>query len=326
MLYAGSDDGVYRIPGFGDGREAPSEHVLRAEQVYRLRQFDDFDGLFATAETGLYHTLDGVEWTAVPHPRDQVYAVAAGPSDGRLYTGTRPAEVYVAESTKGAPTDPDAWTELRGLRQLGAELDWGLERHDNLAQVRSLQTHPTASDRLVAGVEVGGVHVSDDRGETWASRRIEGFDAPHTDDIHHLAMPDAETLVASTGSGLYRSTDVGRSWSRLDTGYRQRYFREALEYAGRLYAGAAPASSTSWESDPDHALFEADAGETLERVESPVPDEHPIGWEVVDGAPVVGTHRGTLLRRGGDGWERVGSAPTPGSVRGRYLPLAWFDP
>lgn len=323
MLYAGSTDGVYRLAGLDDPGQA--EQVLDAGQAYRLRSFAGVEGLFATATDGLYHSLDGTEWTAVPHPREQVYAVTAEPGGNRLYTGTKPAEVYVAEPGASVPTDAAAWTELPGLRELGAELDWGLERHDNVAQVRSLRLDPDAPDRLVAGVEVGGVHVSADRGTTWTDRRIEGFDAPHTDDVHHLAMPDAETLLASTGSGLFRSTDVGRSWRRLDGGHRQRYFREALEHAGRLYAGAAPASSTSWDADPDHALFEAPSGGLLERVDSPVPDEHPIGWAVVDGVPVVGTHRGTILRRGDDGWEGVGSVPTPGGVRGRYLPLAWFE-
>lgn len=178
---------------------------------------------------------------------------------------------------------------------------------------------------MVAGVEVGGVHVSPDGGGRWTSRRITGHDAPHPDDIHHLAMPGPETLLASTGSGCFRSTDLGHSWDRLDDRYRQRYFREALEHDGRVYAGAAPASSPSWDDDPDHALFEAPAGQPLEPVETPVPEEHPIGWCVVNGAPVAATHRGTLLRRGPDGWTVSGSVPTPGRLRGRYLPLAWFE-
>jgi photosystem II stability/assembly factor-like uncharacterized protein len=208
---------------------------------------------------------------------------------------------------------------------LGDRLDWGLERHDGIAQVRSLCVHPAAPDRLAAGVEVGGVHVSDDGGDTWTTRRITGFEAPHTEDIHHLAMPAADTLVAATGGGLFHSADAGRSWQRLGRGHRQRYFRTSLVHDGRLYAGAAPGSSTSWEEDPDHALFEAPLGEPLERVETPVPDEHPIGWGVVAGSPVTATHEGTLLSPGTDGWTTVGSVPTPGRVRGRYLPLTRFE-
>lgn len=96
MLYAGSDDGVYRIPGVGADTHGSTEHVLEAERVFRLRQFDGLKGLFAATQGGLYHTIDGDDWTAVPHPRERVFAIAADPAGGQLYTGTKPAEVYAA--------------------------------------------------------------------------------------------------------------------------------------------------------------------------------------------------------------------------------------
>ncbi len=325
MLFAGSDDGVYRVEGVRAG-ETSVERVLAADRVYRVRQFEGVPGLLATAESGLYHSPDGREWTELAVPEDRVYAVAASPTDQRLYAGTRPSRVFVADCESAVPTDPGDWEELSGFRELRERTDWGIPRHDGISQVRSLCTHPDAPDRIFVGVEVGGVHVSDDRGASWTARTVDGFDAPHTDDIHNLAVPDSETVVASTGSGLYRTTDAGRTWDRLDTGHRQRYFRESFVHDGTVYAGAAPGSSASWESDPDHALFEGHEGGRLEAVPSPTPEEVAIGWTAVEGEVVAATHLGTLLgRRDGD-WEVIGSVPTPGSVRGRYLPLSWYDP
>jgi photosystem II stability/assembly factor-like uncharacterized protein len=325
MLYAGSDDGVYRLSGVVGPEESSAEKVLDAEQVFRVCRFDAVDGLFAAAESGLYHSPGGAEWAALSLPEERVYAVTAAPSGNRLYAGTRPSRVFAADVDAGTPPEADAWDEVSGFRELRERSDWGIPRHDGRSQLRSLRTHPDAPDRIVAGVEVGGVHVSDDRGETWADRRIEGFDTPHTDDIHHVALADADTLVASTGSGLYRSPDVGRTWERLDADHRQRYFREAFVSDGVVYAGGAPASSASWAEDPDHALFEAREGGRLERVSSPVPDEVAVGWCEADGDVLAATHRGTLLRRRSDGWLAVGEVPTSGDVRGRYLPLCWDD-
>lgn len=346
MLFAGTDDGVYRITGVREPGETSAEKVLDAEQVYRVCQFDAVDGLFVTAESGLYYSPDGDDWTALSLPEEQVYAVTAAPSGDRLYAGTRPARVFTAEwdaadserdaadsergaggleSGTGVPTDEQDWQEVSGFRELRERADWGIPRHDGISQVRSLRTHPDAPDRIVAGVEVGGIHVSDDRGETWTDRRIEGFDAPHTDDIHHVALADSETLVASTGSGLYRSTDVGRTWDRLDTEHCQRYFREAFVHDGVTYAGGAPASSASWEEDADHALFESHDGQTLEPVSSPTPEAVALGWCESDGDVLAATHGGTLLQRQPTGWQTVGTIPTSGSVRGRYLPLSWDE-
>lgn len=325
MLYAGTDDGVYRIAGVPDPGATTAERVLAADQVYRIVAFEGIDGLFATAESGLYHSSDGDDWRRLSLPEEQVYAVTADPAGERVYAGTRPARLFVADWTAGVPTDPDDWREVAGFRDLRDETDWGIPRHDGMAQVRSLRTHPDTPERLVAGVEVGGVHVSDDAGQTWANRHIEGFDAPHTDDIHHVELADSETFVASTGSGLYRSTDAGRTWARLDTDVSQRYVRESFVHDGVVYAGAAPSSSSSWVEDDDHALLEARDGDAADRVDWPTPEAVALGWTLVDGDVVTATHRGTLLRRAPNGWERVGSVPTPGAVRGRYMPLLWRE-
>jgi hypothetical protein len=326
MLIAGSTDGVYRLADVRGSGKPTVETVLDVDEVFRVRQFDALEGLFVTAESGLYYSANGDEWTALSVPEDQIYAVTASPSDGKLYAGTRPAGLFVADGESGLPTDESDWEAVPGFREMRARSDWGIPRHDGLAQVRSLCTHSDAPDRIVAGIEVGGVHVSDDRGETWTDRRIDGFDAPHADDVYHVALADGETLVASTGSGLYRSTDTGRSWERLDTGHRQRYFREAFVHGGTVYAGGAPRSSSSWESKTDHALFECHDGRTLERVSSPVADEVVVGWCAVGDDVMAATHRGTLLRRRPAGWRAVGSVPVPDGELARYLPLTWYEP
>jgi hypothetical protein len=337
MLLAGTEDGVYRVEGVRDEGETTVRRVLAADRVFRLRRFDALDGLFAAARSGLYRSLDGDDWERIPVPEAEVYAVAAAPAGDRLYVGTRPARLFVADVSSAAPSDASAWEAVSGFDALRDRCDWGLDRHDGVAQVRSLRTHPTAPDRLVAGVEVGGVHVSDDGGATWTTRRIEGFDAPHTDDVHHLAG-DGETMVASTGSGLYRTTDVGRTWRRLDGDHRQRYFKEAFVHDGRVYAGGAPAHPATWDEDDDHALFVSRDGRTLERASSPATGELPLGWCRAGDDVLTATHRGTLLRRrreadaagggddvAGDGdWERLASFPTLRS--GGYLPTCWFDP
>ncbi|WP_135826043.1 WD40/YVTN/BNR-like repeat-containing protein [Halorussus ruber] len=332
MLLVGSDDGVYRAAspvgsGAAEGpEETDAERVLRSGRVLRVETFDGVSGAFAATKTGLYHSHDGEEWTNLDVPREEVYAVGA--SEGRIYAGTRPAHVYVAEIDGSGEISNVAWRDLDGFRELAERDDWGIDRHENVAQVRDVRVHPESPERVVAGVEVGGVYASDDGGETWRDGRIEGFDAPHTDDIHHLALADGGTIVAATGSGLYRTTDTGRSWARLDDEHRQSYFRESLVRDGETFVGGSPTPPSSWEEDRDHALFEyrTDREESaLESVPSPTPEEVAVGWCEYDGDAIGVTHRGTLLRRGADEWGATGSVPAPESVHGRCIPLAQFE-
>ncbi len=302
-MLAGTTDGVYRLSDVDDSTEFDAERVLAASQARRVERLDGVDGAFAATVDGLYHSLDGETWTDLGVPREEVYSVAA--SGDRLYAGTHPSHVYVAE-----PFEPGAkseWRELEGFQDLPSRDGWHTPRHRNESHVRSLHVHPDAPDRVIAGVEVGGVHVSEDGGETWAERK-EGVH----DDIHHLLVRGPDEYVASTGRGLYRTRDAGRSWTRLDEGVEQRYFREALDHDGVLYTAAATGSPGAWPDGAGAAIFEARDGDRLEPVGSGDRDDVVLSWAVADGTVYAGTSGERLLCRGDDGWEPVGDLPVDG--------------
>lgn len=312
MLLAGSDDGVYRFADLN----STAEKVLDSGRVLRARTFDALSGAFAATKTGLYHSPDGTDWTALDVPTETVYAVGADTTGEQLYAGTRPAAVYVAELA-GGTIDAGAlsWRELDGFQDLPSRSEWRLPRHDDLAQVKDV--HVPTADRVVAGVEVGGVHLSDDGGETWAERR-DGVD----DDIHELHAVSATEWAAATGHGLYHTTDAGETWLRLDDDVDQRYFRSVFATNGTVYAGSALANSSTWDDDDaDPELFRWE-GRALEPVSLPTTDETVTGLTSADGTVVAGTHRGTVLARRSGGWVETGQFPVPGDLTGRYTPLA----
>nr|WP_233340495.1 glycosyl hydrolase [Haloprofundus sp. MHR1] len=297
-ILVGTRDGVYRTVG------VPVEdvnQVLDSGDTPRVRTFPGVDGVFAASKSGLYRSTDaGQTWDNLGVPREEVYSVVVSSDGERLYAGTHPAHLYVSTD------DGETWDELEGFQNLPSRDQWHTPRHRNEAHVRSLGVHPETPDRVIAGVEVGGVHVSDDQGETWTERR----DGVH-DDVHHVLILDPDEYVASTGDGLYRTRDAGRSWTRLDTDLDHRYFREAFTLDGRLYAAAARSSPGTWsgENGADAILVEsADTGETFETVSYPgKPEEVVLAWTVVDGVVLAGTNDGSLISRDLDGtWTDMG--------------------
>ncbi|MFC7080490.1 WD40/YVTN/BNR-like repeat-containing protein [Halorussus caseinilyticus] len=300
MLLAGTYDGVYRADG---PRFDSPEQVLDAGRVMRVRQFDGWDGVFATTKSGLYRSTDGGDsWTELGVPREEVYSVLGDPAGKRLYAGTHPAHLYVSED------DGATWRELSGLQDLPSRDRWHTPRHRDEAHVRSLGAHPDAPDRVVAGVEVGGVHVSDDRGDTWTERRS----GVH-DDVHHVLVRGPNHYVASCGGGLYRTRDAGETWIRLDDGADHTYFREAFALDGTLYAAAARSSPGTWQGErgADAALFESDNdGDTLEAVPYPgQPEEVVLSWTDDDGRVVAGTNDGGVILRASSEWVVGGRMP-----------------
>ncbi|AQL44766.1 glycosyl hydrolase (plasmid) [Halorientalis sp. IM1011] len=300
-LLIGTRDGVFRAATVP--LEDPDQ-VLDSGDTLRVRSFPDADGVFAATKSGLYRSRDeGRTWENLAVPQEEVYSVVASPDGERLYAGTHPAHLYVSTD------DGATWDELEGFQDLPSRDEWHTPRHRNEAHVRSLDVHPAAPDRVIAGVEVGGVHVSDDRGESWTERR----DGVH-DDVHHVFVLGPDSYIASTGDGLYRTEDVGQSWSRLDTDLDHRYFREAFELDGRLYAAAARSSPGTWsgENGADAILVEStDTGETFDERSYPGgPAEVVLAWTAVDGEVVAGTNDGRLIRHEADGtWADAGHVP-----------------
>jgi photosystem II stability/assembly factor-like uncharacterized protein len=300
-LVIGTREGVFRSV---KGDLEDTDRVLDAGDTLRVRAFSNH-GVFAATRVGLFRSTDrGSTWKDLGVPREEVFSVVASPDGESLFAGTHPAHLYRSSD------DGESWAELAGFQDLPSRGEWYTPRHRDEAHVRSLGVHPDAPDRVVAGVEVGGVHVSEDGGETWSERR----DSLH-DDVHHVLVRGPEKYVASCGGGLYATTDAGRSWRRLDSDLDHRYFREAFSHDGRLYVAAArgPPGTWSGESGASAAIFEStDGGETFDSTAYPGgPEEVVLAWSALDGRVLAGTNGGRVLVRERDGWETIGEVPAP---------------
>ncbi|MCH7659796.1 MAG: glycosyl hydrolase [Euryarchaeota archaeon] len=299
-LLIGTGDGVYRS---ASGALDDVERVLDSGVTLRVRTFEHFEGVFATSKTGLYRSVDGgTTWENLGVPREEVFSVVGSPDGARLYAGTHPAHLYVSRD------QGETWDELDGFQELPSQEQWHTPRHRDSAHVRSLGVHSDAPERVIAGIEVGGVHVSEDNGETWSERR-DGLPERGDDlqyDVHHVLVLGADEYVVSCGGGLYRTHDAGRSWRRLDTGSNYPYFQEAFAYRGRLYAAAETLPPS-----PPAALFESvGGGDSFESLPYPgEPDEFVVAWTAVGGRILAGTTKGRVIAREDDGWITLGRVP-----------------
>ena len=313
MLLVGTDDGVYRITEASGDRTARVQRRLGSGRVNRLRRFDRVEGVFAATKTGLFYAPDGSEWIDLGVPLEQVYAVGCDPDTGRLFAGTRPAHVYVADAVggEGAVDADPRWTELSAIQELPSREDWRLPRHDDLAQIRDVRHD---GERLAVGIEVGGVIL----GEGGTYRAVDGVH----EDVHELYVDAPGEYVAATGLGLYRTTDAGETWARLDEGVPQRYFRRAITVGDTVYGAGALTNSSTW-NDPDAnpALYAYADGE-LTHVPLPRDDETITGMTTLDGSLVVVTHLGGVFHRRGDDWHELPSIPVvEDEVTRRYTPV-----
>ncbi|MBM4297909.1 MAG: hypothetical protein FJ143_09235 [Deltaproteobacteria bacterium] len=191
-----------------------------------------------TEHSGMFVTDDGgQDWRrAEPNvPILEMSAMLALP--GKVMVGTRPAALYVK-------SDGSSWQEIKGIRQ-GALGGTFPPNPDLAPRTRVLTTENVSGKRLYAGIEVGGILVSDDDGQTWVKRN-DGLTDP---DLHQIlsAKKKPGLLVAACGEGVARSTDRGDKWEAVTPAGGRTYGNALAEDdQGNIYLGITHDRPRTW--------------------------------------------------------------------------------
>ncbi len=190
-------------------RALPHENILAIAATRGAIIAGTRAGIFRSTDSGAtFHAAnDGlttrhIRWLTI-HPDDSA----------RAFAGTEGAGIFISRDA-GA-----TWRECPEVARLRDLHRWSLPYSPGAGCVRGLAFNGA---RAYAAVEVGGVLISDDRGETW--RLADGsdgkprFGAPKKlfvhPDVHSIATHPAspDLVYAPSGGGFYRSRDGGKSW------------------------------------------------------------------------------------------------------------------
>ncbi len=268
---------------------------------------------------------DGHAWRPSGIADREVWDVAAMPGDpATLYAVTEPAGLFLSRDG-GA-----SWTEIAGFRQAPGFAEWCVPlTPPRPGRARTIVLDPADPRRLVVGVEVGGVVLSEDGGRTWTMTRPGG-----NPDLHVIvADPDRPgVLFASTGfgridrsepmerriAGMFRSDDHGKTWRFLWKDMTPPYTRPLCIDPRRPHAVTVGSSPTAFSAFKDEGgakamLYQStDGGEawrslgdaahspSAAQIHAVTPDPDAAG------AVLVGTDTGELWRVRPDAtWTRL---------------------
>jgi photosystem II stability/assembly factor-like uncharacterized protein len=256
--------------------------------------------LVGTRGRGALLSVDaGATWEQIELPEPDVFSVAIGAADGALYAGTEPSRLFVARQG-------GRWEELEALQDIPSRPRWSFPPRPWTHHVRWIAPDPHRAERLLVGIELGGLMYSDDGGATFSDHR------PGAKlDAHSLTWhPRVEgRAYQAAGDGAAWSRDGGRTWEAADSGRELRYcWAVAVDPADpeRWYVSAASGPLIAHSGDSARGRLYRWDDDGWERLAVP-PDSMPYALAATDGELLAGMADGRILRsadRGGS-WEEI---------------------
>jgi photosystem II stability/assembly factor-like uncharacterized protein len=256
--------------------------------------------LVGTRGSGALLSVDrGATWERVELPEPDVYSVAIGAADGALYAGTEPSRLFVSR-------DGGKWTELEALQDIPSRERWSYPPRPWTHHVRWIAPDPRRPERLLVGIELGGLMYSGDGGATFSDHR------PGAKlDAHSIAWhPSAEDRAyQAAGDGAAWSRDGGRTWEAADAGREHRYcWAVAVDPADpeRWYVSATSGPRAAHSGDDARGRLYRWAGSWEELPLAP--DSMPYALVATGGELLAGMADGRLLLSGdrGESWDEIG--------------------
>ena len=161
-----------------------------------------YDGLYTLSDAG-----DRLVW------QGDARACAMAP-DGTFFVGTEPAMIFRSRDAG------QTWQRSDHIDALPTRKDWYFPPPPHQPHVRSIDFLPGLPPSVLVGIEVGGVLLSPDGGDSW-----EELNQGLYVDVHTVRPDPMQPgrLVAVTGRGFYASEDGGASWEPRMQGMRHRY-------------------------------------------------------------------------------------------------------
>ncbi len=246
-------DGVFRSVDAGKSWISLNDSALRDRRFRAITAIENT--VFVGTDSGIYRLSSG-GWEQLAVGEDENIQALAN-AEHRLYaavgSGAKNQEpAPFMKITVGSHTPVslyrstdlgDSWEALN-FRKIDAPAGDGLSGLRIGGQINGSETQSTSEIIMVAAEEnvlvlyKGISYYSNDSGETWNAL---GSNTSDVENASTLVSLDGNTFYGSGGSGIYRTTDAGKTWHQFNTGLVRTTILGLASVEGVLYANTGRA-------------------------------------------------------------------------------------
>ena len=217
-IIAASDQGVIILERENTNWEL-SAHQLK-DQRFTSIAVSGAGAVLAGTRNGVFLSLDsGETWNEsnTGLKETHIRSLAFHPENpGFAYAGTEPAAIFYSKD------GGNNWLECVNVPRYRDENNWFLPYSPEAGCIRGFSFK---AELGFAAVEVGGMLVSHDYGESWQMTHENYTRSPTEKNIHadvhrvYIHQKSKNTVVAPTGGGLYLSEDGADTWDLINPSY-----------------------------------------------------------------------------------------------------------
>ena len=209
-LVAGTVDGIVVLKR-GEGGWQVAHRALAGCHVAAVTCAADGTLFAATHGIGMARSRDGGitwDWINAGIQHFDLWSARAGRLKGRdvVLCGALPAHLYLSED------GGQSWRELPALRQVESVPGWTFPPPPRIGHVKDIVID---GDRLLVGIEIGALLVSDDFGGSFRELAVVPLVAER--DMHRILVHPGRPgriIVANGLVGVMTSEDDGATWRR----------------------------------------------------------------------------------------------------------------
>jgi photosystem II stability/assembly factor-like uncharacterized protein len=215
-IYAATWDGMFLSSDNGKNWTSLNSPLFFTSAIWTIFA-NDSNIYVGTLGEGVYlSTNSGLDWTEINTGLTNSYVRAFAKKDSNIFVGT---DGGIFRTTNNGTE----WSEA-GI---------GLT-NTNIYALSAIGSNLYAGTLDSMG---GGIIFSSDNGATWHTSSIEPYTYVYSFACGFSGMGDTIFFAGTNGKGVFRSTDSGASWSKINTGLAAIYVPVLMIDDSRLFAG-----------------------------------------------------------------------------------------